>query len=230
MIRTHRSLFRDDPDRIATKKIRSIWMAEMRTRRGVLRLCVVAAACARGAELGGWCACFPESGAAWGCDASSALPVDAREVSDPRLVKRDERRAAKRARGPVRFVVAMMGARVGSKMVESMLRSRAANGADDVDVRGERNCGIPTDSRYLRRECSGTNFWKVSFQSSRTREARTNCPSIVGNEFDSTSGARFLKNSWGDQYKSSDHRRAERGAHGRELPERDRRRQARGVL
>ena len=115
----------------------------MRTRRGVLRLCVVAAACARGAELGGWCACFPESGATWGCDASSALPVDAREVSDPRLVKRDERRAAKRARGPVRFVVAMMGARVGSKMVESMLRSRAANGADDVDVRGERNCGIP---------------------------------------------------------------------------------------
>ena len=47
-------------------------------------------------------------------------------------------------------------------------------------------CGIPTDSRYLQLECSGTNFWGLSLESSKTRGANTNGPRIVGNEFDVT--------------------------------------------
>jgi len=52
-------------------------------------------------------------------------------------------------------------------------------------------CGIPTHSRYLQRECTGTNFWGIALQSSRTRGARTDGPRIVGNEFDLTAEREF---------------------------------------
>ena len=47
-----------------------------------------------------------------------------------------------------------------------LLRVLAAAAAPALLISGDL-CGIPTDSRYLQRECSETNFWGLSLSSRR---------------------------------------------------------------
>ena len=87
------------------------------------------------------------------------------------------------------------------------VRGLTLRGRDAIDatarellaVIGRRLCGIPTDSRYLQqRECFGTIFFVNSLSGRRetTGSHETDrSQETAGNEFESTSGARFLKNS-----------------------------------
>ena len=90
--------------------------------------------------------------------------------------------------------------RLGTGGFGDVYRGRLADGRFSGDVaikrahrdslQGSRAAWNPIQDT-AQRECSGTNFWGISFQSSRPWGARTNGPSIVGNEFDWTAERDF---------------------------------------